>query len=882
MKLFRYLAATVLATGLLFACQRELSFEGANGVSQGTLKADASGNCLPSTVYGMYKVDSTLNNTHYIEVQVNADFTGTYDIKSDTVNGYSFRGTGTVANPGLNTVRLFGNGKPVAAGINTFIVRYGTSICAIGVTVTGPGAGGLATFTLAGAPGGCTNFAVAGTSTVGVALNATNTITISVNVTAIGNFSISSIPINGFTYSAMGSFTTTGVQTVTLNGSGTPVAAGINPVVVTAGTSTCVATVTTQPAGTPAVYTMGGSPGNCTGFTANGTYTQAVPLTAANTVTMNVNVTSIGTYAISTPLQNGMLFSATGTFTATGPQTVTLTGNGVPLMGGSFNFTATGAGSSCTFSITATGGAGNAVFGLAGTPGSCTGATTNGVYTAGNALTAANTVTVSVIVVTPGTYSITTNTQNGISFSATGSFVAAGPQTVNLMGTGTPTAAGASNYTATGGGTSCTFSVTAIGGSSAAVYSLNGAPAGCTGTTVNGTYTQGVALTAANTATLNVNVTTIGTYTITTNVVNGISFSKSGTFTTTGPQTVTLDGAGTPTASGSLNIPATGTGTGSSCTFSVTVGTGGSAAVYSLNGAPASCTGTAVNGIYTQGVALVAGNTVVLNVNVTTIGTYTISTTTNNGISFSRSGTFTATGPQTVTLNGTGTPTNSGNFAFPATGAGSTCTFNITCQPGTPPNTDYFPLTQNSFWSYDVLIGGVTEPDSLSKRCDVQSSIAGNTYRNLLYGDNNVLSDLTRYRKSGNDYYEYINVDTFTNFSFDVEQFAEILFLKENAPVNTTWDSPEFTGQFNGTPGKIKYSFLIQQVNTTLTVNGVNYTNVIKVFMKGLVDDGSGYVEDTHVESYYARGIGLIKFRFFEPSSPGNDFVTNLRYYQIQ
>ena len=202
----------------------------------------------------------------------------------------------------------------------------------------------------------------------------------------------------------------------------------------------------------------------------------------------------------------------------------------------------------------------------------------------------------------------------------------------------------------------------------------------------------------------------------------------------------------------------------------------------------------------------------------------------------------------------------------------SSCSFTITCLPGTPANTDYFPLTQNSRWSYDVVDIGVTDPDSLSKRSDVQSTILGNTYRNFRHGYANVLTDVAYYRKQGNDYYEYILADTFSLLSFDVSQYGEILFLKENAPVNTTWESQEFLGNINGVAGKMKYTFKIDLVNTNLTVNGVNYTNVIKVSWKCLVDDGTGggYVDDAIHESYYARGIGLIKYRRWDATGPSS------------
>ncbi len=93
------------------------------------------------------------------------------------------------------------------------------------------------------------------------------------------------------------------------------------------------------------------------------------------------------------------------------------------------------------------------------------------------------------------------------------------------------------------------------------------------GTIVNGTYKPGVVLTTANTVTLKVTVTAIGTYNIVTSAVNGYSFSKSGSFTATGTQLITLAGAGTPAATG-LN------------TFTVTFGTTASFAVVVVSPDP--------------------------------------------------------------------------------------------------------------------------------------------------------------------------------------------------------------------------------------------------------------------------------------------------------
>ena len=66
-----------------------------------------------------------------------------------------------------------------------------------------------------------------------------------------------------------------------------------------------------------------------------------------------------------------------------------------------------------------------------------------------------------------------------------------------------------------------------------AVFSLGGSPSACTGFTLAGNYTAGLAVNSSNTVTVVVNVSNIGTYSISTNTVNGISFNKTDSFTST-------------------------------------------------------------------------------------------------------------------------------------------------------------------------------------------------------------------------------------------------------------------------------------------------------------------------------------------------------------
>ena len=220
MKILRTLAVIFTAFIVFISCQKQLDF-GTDGVSVGTLKSSLTGDCLPVSVNGLFKVDSVLNNNSYVDIQVDVSIEGTFDVKTDTVNGYSFSKTGSVGK-GINTIRLYPSGKPLIGGTNIFTVKYGASTCTFSITVnTSP-----AVYTLGGSPGACTGFILAGTYTAGVALSATNTVKVDVNVISGGAYTINTPTLNGVIFTATGTFTTTGPQTVILTGSGTPVNAG--------------------------------------------------------------------------------------------------------------------------------------------------------------------------------------------------------------------------------------------------------------------------------------------------------------------------------------------------------------------------------------------------------------------------------------------------------------------------------------------------------------------------------------------------------------------------------------------------------------------------------------------------------------------------------
>ena len=214
-----------------------------------------------------------------------------------------------------------------------------------------------------------------------------------------------------------------------------------------------------------------------------------------------------------------------------------------------------------------------------------------------------------------------------------------------------------------------------IGGITGAVSTIT-----CGSATNNGTLTSGTVASGVNSV-ISYTGGNAGTYsgqTVNSTGVTGLTATLSaGNFTSsTGALTYTI--TGTPASAGAasfaLNIG------GQTCTLTRTVGSvssGGTAVVSTWtstvgcsvgaganNISPVGVIKGAVNETMVQGVAAPATASITLVANVTTTGSYTISTNSLNGVTFSASGTFGATGNQTVTLTPSGTPTAAGNFKW--------------------------------------------------------------------------------------------------------------------------------------------------------------------------------------------------------------------------
>ena len=349
MKLYHLGTASFAIILLLTACVKNTDPVGG---SAGTLQSVISGKCTPATVHGLFKVDSVLNNENYVDVLVDVNTGGSFTIKSDSVNGYSFKKSGTIT-AGTNTVRIYASGKPRVTGVDYFTIYYGSTICNFSITVFGGGGGfGTALYTLGGSPGNCSVSSITGNYVTGLPMTANNKVEMTVNVNTPGTYILRGATSNGVRFDTSGTFINPGIQNIFLKGIGTPLAAGTFNYAVTNGATNCDFSITCTTVITNATFSLSGSPGNCTGAAPNGIYTTGTILNASNTVTINVNVLSPGNYSIATTTVNGISFSASGTFNITGPRQVTLTGAGTPTSAGTFFYSLTGGGNTCDFSVT--------------------------------------------------------------------------------------------------------------------------------------------------------------------------------------------------------------------------------------------------------------------------------------------------------------------------------------------------------------------------------------------------------------------------------------------------------------------------------------------------------------------------------------------------
>lgn len=263
------------------------------------------------------------------------------------------------------------------------------------------------------------------------------------------------------------------------------------------------------------------------------------------------------------------------------------------------------------------------------------------------------------------------------------------------------------------------------------------------------------------------------------------------------------------------------------------------------------CKPVVLNGVYKQAIAMLPGNTVEVEVTVAAAGSYSIFTDAVNGITFSGDGTIANTGPQTITLQATGTPAFSGIQQFILHYGNSQCIFTVNFVPGAAPSGDYYPTSTNSIWLYEN--GSETY---INKVVSGTKVIDGTTYSIIgtLETEQSTTFDTSLLlSKADGNYYGYLNYADWV--PLDQDAFAQTIFLKDSVPVSSSWVGPTINGTVGGFPLSFNAKFTILEKSVPVSLGIFNFPDVIKVKMEFY---SAGLPMGISGEIWYAKNVGPI------------------------
>ncbi len=210
----------------------------------------------------------------------------------------------------------------------------------------GPGTGSLSS-----GGGKCQPITVGGYYLQDSTLSDSNYVLVTVNVNKPGPYNIFTEFKNGFSFSDSGYFISTGSQSVKLKAKGKPIAIQQTLFTVAFDTSICSFAIDVRDTIIlPSVFIFD-TTRNCNSAVAQGIYKLGTPLNSSNKVDVKINVFKSGSYAVQTDTIGGMWFKASGIVYGTGSQTIIFQGYGTPTTLGIKTFPLKNGASVCKFTI---------------------------------------------------------------------------------------------------------------------------------------------------------------------------------------------------------------------------------------------------------------------------------------------------------------------------------------------------------------------------------------------------------------------------------------------------------------------------------------------------------------------------------------------------
>jgi len=387
-------------------------------------------------------------------------------------------------------------------------------------------------------------------------------------------------------------------------------------------------------------------------------------------------------------------------------------------------------------------------------------------------------ITSSVNVTKIGPYSLSIVSNNGVTYSTTGTFNVLGMQNITLTSNGgAPTSSPINFIVKSNGASVCNYTKSAT---TPLTYSTACSPS--TPNTNTFLFTQGNP--SSGTFTIPLSVSGTGDIPAFTGTQSGITLTTNTIIgATSGNTTLTVTISGTPTTSGVINVPLTINGV--TCTYT-----------FNVNNANAAftCTGSVTSGNYIVATNLTTNEIITVNLNVTTPGKVRLISQDKNGIFFDSGEVIVATGSQTIIMNASVAssgkyPMTSEEVSNGANGANNqTATYSITntltnttlsCNATIDVKPRLWTNTYSSSGNRALINGANTTNDHLQMNMQDQS-----TYQSL---------GIANYFKV---WVKNMSATSFTNVSTRTRSYYERLYLLSWD--NGTITSNEILGSLDG------------------------------------------------------------------------------------
>jgi hypothetical protein len=177
---------------------------------------------------------------------------------------------------------------------------------------------------------------------------------------------------------------------------------------------------------------------------------------------------------------------------------------------------------------------------------------------------------------------------------------------------------------------------------------------------------------------------------------------------------------------------------------------------------------------------------------------------------------------------------------------------------GSAANQSYFPLSNNSWWSYDSGPGS----DTIKVTSSGTTTKEGKSYARFITVDEFGDADTSfyRYDASNKTYYQFQSTDIFAGGPITfTTSFIELPFLKDVLTPSETWNA-DIMASASGVPVTLRFKFTNLNFTGPRTVNGRVFNDVYKIQLQiqfGIL--GSFQDAADPIDMFYAKGVGMIE-----------------------